>query len=174
MTKYVALLRAINVGGTGKLPMADLKAMCEEAGFAHVQTYIASGNVVFESKASEAKVKAALEKRLHAYAGKPVGVVVRTAAEMAAVVKANPFPEASPSQAVAIFLDKPPTADALEQAVGVNDEKMRLGKREIFVHFPSGQGRSKLRIPAAKAGTARNMNTVAKLADMAAKIGAGK
>jgi uncharacterized protein (DUF1697 family) len=174
MTKYVALLRAINVGGTGKLPMADLKAMCEEAGFAHVQTYIASGNVVFESKASEAKVKAALEKRLHAYAGKPVGVVVRTAAEMAAVVKANPFPEASPSQAVAIFLDRPPTADALTQAVGVNDEKMRLGKREIFVHFPSGQGRSKLRIPAAKAGTARNMNTVAKLADMAAKIGAGK
>jgi uncharacterized protein (DUF1697 family) len=174
MTKYVALLRAINVGGTGKLPMADLKTMCEEAGFAHVQTYIASGNVVFESKASEAKVKAALEKRLHAYAGKPVGVVVRTAAEMAAVVKANPFPEASPSQAVAIFLDRPPTADALEHAVGLHDEKMRLGKREIFVHFPSGQGRSKLRIPAAKAGTARNMNTVAKLADMAAKIGAGK
>ena len=174
MTKYVALFRAINVGGTGKLPMADLKSMCEEAGFAQVATYIASGNVVFESKASEAKVKAALEKRLHAYAGKPVGVVVRTAAEMAAVVKANPFPEASPSQAVAIFLDRPPTADALKQAVGVNDEKMRLGKREIFVHFPSGQGRSKLRIPAAKAGTARNMNTVAKLADMAAKIGAGK
>src|SRR5262245_38232826 len=82
--KYVALLRAINVGGTGKLPMADLKAMCEEAGFAHVATYIASGNVVFESSAPEAKVKAALEKRLQGYAGKPVGVVVRTAAEMAA------------------------------------------------------------------------------------------
>lgn len=168
MTKYVALLRAINVGGTGKLPMADLKAMCEEAGFAHVATYIASGNVVFESKASEAKVKAALEKRLHAYAGKPMGVVVRTAAEMAAVVKANPFPKASPSQAVVIFLDGPPPADALKHATGVNDEMMRLGKREIFVHFPSGQGRSKLRIPAAKTGTARNMNTIAKLAELAA------
>src|SRR5262245_61389807 len=114
MTKYVALLRAINVGGTGKLPMADLKAMCEEAGFAHVQTYIASGNVVFESKASEAKVKAALEQRLHAYAGKPMGVVVRTAAEMAAVIKANPFPTASPSQPVAILLDQQPAADALD------------------------------------------------------------
>jgi uncharacterized protein (DUF1697 family) len=170
MTKYVALLRAINVGGTGRLLMADLKAMCEEAGFARVQTYIASGNVVFESKASEAKVKAALEKRLHAYAGKPMGVVVRTAAEMAAVVKANPFPKASPSQAVAIFLDKPAPVDALKHAAGVNDEKMRLGKREIFVHFPSGQGRSKLRIPAAKTGTARNMNTIAKLAELAAKL----
>jgi uncharacterized protein (DUF1697 family) len=171
MAQYVALLRAVNVGGTGKLPMTDLKAMCEALGFAQVQTYIASGNVVFESKAAEAKVKAALEKRLHAYAGAPIGVVVRTAAEMAAVLKASPFPKASPSQAVAIFLDKAPPADALAHAVGVNDEIMHLGKREIFVHFPSGQGRSKLRIPAAKAGTARNMNTVAKLAEMAAKIG---
>jgi uncharacterized protein (DUF1697 family) len=174
MTKYVALLRAINVGGTGKLPMADLKAMCEEAGFAHVATYIASGNVVFESKTAEARVKSELEQRLQAYAGKPMGVVVRTATEMAAVVKANPFTKASPSQAVAIFLDKPPPADALKHAVGVNDEKMRLGKREVFVHFPSGQGRSKLRIPAAKTGTARNMNTITKLAELAAKIGTGK
>jgi uncharacterized protein (DUF1697 family) len=174
MTKYVALLRAVNVGGTGKLPMADLKAMCEDAGFAHVATYIASGNVVFESKAPEAKVKATLEKCLAAYAGKPVGVIVRTAAEMAAVAKANPFPKASPSWTVAIFLDKAPPVDALKHAVGVNDETMRLGKREVYVHYPSGQGRSKLRIPAAKTGTARNMNTVATLAEMAAKIGAGK
>jgi uncharacterized protein (DUF1697 family) len=171
MAKYVALLRAINVGGTGKLPMSDLKAMCEDLGFARVATYIASGNVVFESKLSEAKVKAALEKRLRAYAGAPIGVVVRTAAKMAAVVKANPFPKASPSQAVAIFLDKAPLRDALDHAVGVNDEAMRLGQREIFVHYPSGIGPSKLRIPAAKTGTMRNMNTIAKLAEMAAKIG---
>ena len=171
MAKYVALLRAINVGGTGKLPMSDLKAMCEEAGFTHVQTYIASGNVVFESKATETKVKAELEKRLAAYAGKPMGVVVRTAAEMAAVVKANPFPKASPSQAVAIFLDKAPPADALDHAVGAKDKTMRLGKREIFVDYAGGMGRSKLRIPAAKAGTMRNMNTIAKLAEMAAALG---
>jgi uncharacterized protein (DUF1697 family) len=169
MAKYVALLRAINVGGIGKLPMTDLKALCEDAGFAHVQTYIASGNVVFESKDSEAKVKAALEQRLHAYAGAPIGVVVRTAAEMAAVLEANPFPKAAPSQAVAIFLDKP--RDALDHAVHVNDEKMALGRREIFVHYGSGIGRSKLRIPAAKTGTMRNMNTIAKLAELAAKLG---
>ena len=171
MAKYVALLRAINVGGTGKLPMTDLKALCEDAGFMQVQTYIASGNVVFESKDSEAKVKAALEQRLQAYAGAPIGVIVRTAAEMAAVLKANPFPKAAPSQAVAIFLDKPPPRDALDHAVHVNDEKMALGKREIFVHYGSGIGRSKLRIPAAKTGTMRNMNTIAKLAELAATIG---
>ena len=170
MAKYVALLRAINVGGTGKLPMTDLKVMCEDAGFAHVQTYIASGNVVFESNASPAKVKSELEKRLHAYAGKRMGVVLRTASEMAAVVKANPFPKAAPNQAVAIFLDEAPPADALKHAVGAKDEKMRLGKREIFVHYGSGIGTSKLRIPAAKAGTMRNMNTIAKLAELASKI----
>ncbi len=72
MTAFIVLLRAVNVGGTGKLPMSELKAICEAAGFAKVKTYIASGNVVFEGKASEAQVKAALEKRLLAYAGKPM------------------------------------------------------------------------------------------------------
>ena len=79
MTSFVALLRAVNVGGTGKLPMSDLKAICEELGFGTVRTYIASGNVVFTSRKSEAAVKAELEKRLAAYAGKPVGVLVRSA-----------------------------------------------------------------------------------------------
>jgi uncharacterized protein (DUF1697 family) len=84
MPSYIALLRAVNVGGTGKLPMAELKAMCMAEGFGDVQTYIASGNVVFTSKLAAAEVKAALEKRLQDYAGRPVGVVVRTADEMAA------------------------------------------------------------------------------------------
>jgi uncharacterized protein (DUF1697 family) len=169
MTRYVALLRAVNVGGTGKLPMADVRAMCRDAGFTRVETYIASGNVVFESKGAPSKVKAELEARLLAFAKKPIGVVLRTAAEMAAVLKANPFPKAEPKFNYAVFLDQRPPRDALEHAAGQNDEEMRLGDREIFVHYPSGMGRSKLRIPAAKTGTARNMNTVAKLTEMAAK-----
>ena len=169
MPKHIALLRAVNVGGTGKLPMAELKAICKAAGFAQVETYIASGNVVFESKMTSAKVKAELEKRLNVYAGKPVGVVVRTPDEMAAVLAANPFPKAAPNRTMVIFLDKPPPADALDHATGQQDEEMRLGKREIFVHYGAGMGTSKLKIPAAKNGTARNMNTVAKLVEMTAK-----
>jgi len=169
MTRYIALLRAVNVGGTGALPMTDLKAMCTEAGFTKVETYIASGNVVFESKATAAKVKAELEARLQAYAGKPVGVVLRTAAEMAAVLKANPFKKTEPKFTYAIFLDGHPPSDALEHARGQADEEMRLGDREIYVFYGSGMGRSKLKIPAAKAGTGRNMNTVAKLVEMASK-----
>jgi len=170
MTGYVALLRAVNVGGTGKLPMSDLKSLCEQAGFARVRTYIASGNVVFESGKSEAAVKAALEKALEAYAGKPVGAAVRTADEMREILAANPFPEAQPNRTVAIFLDAPPPADALDHASGVNREEMRLGRREIYVHYGDGMGDSKLKIPAAKTGTARNMNTIAKLAEMATEL----
>src|SRR5437899_8488349 len=105
MTSFVALLRAVNVGGTGKLPMSELKAMCEALGFTGVRTYIASGNVVFASRKAEAAVKAALEKRLSAYAGKAVGVMVRSAAEMAQVSADNPFPKAAPNRTMAIFLD---------------------------------------------------------------------
>jgi len=168
MPRYVALLRAVNVGGTGKLPMTELKAMCVEAGFGDVETYIASGNVVFSSKLGAAKIKAALEQRLHAYAGRPVGVVVRSADEIAAVLKANPFPKQPPNLTVAIFLDAPPPKDALKHVKGQQDEQVKLGKREIYVAYGSGMGRSKLKIPAAADGTARNINTIAKLAEMAA------
>jgi uncharacterized protein (DUF1697 family) len=169
MTRYVALLRAVNVGGTGNLPLADLKCMCKDAGFGRVETYTASGNAVFDSKAAPSRVKAELEARLLAYAGKPVGVLVRTAAEMTAVLKANPLPKAEPKYTYVIFLDRRPLGDALDHAVGQVGEEMRLGDREIFVHYRSGMGRSKLKIPAAKIGTARNMNTVAKLAEIAAR-----
>jgi uncharacterized protein (DUF1697 family) len=169
MPRYVALLRAVNVGGTGKLPMAELKAMCRDAGFGAVETYIASGNVVFTADAAPEQVKAALEARLLSYAGKPVGVALRTAAEIAAVLADNPFPDRAAARTVAIFLDAPPPADALAHARGVAGEAMRLGAREIYVHYGDGMGSSKLRIPAARDGTARNINTIAKLAAMAAQ-----
>jgi uncharacterized protein (DUF1697 family) len=167
MASFVALLRAVNVGGTGKLPMSEFKAICEELGFGAVRTYIASGNVVFTSRKSEAAVKAALEKRLAAYAGKPVGVLVRTAAEMAQVLADNPFPKAAPNRTMAVFLDRAPPADTLTGIRGRKDEEIRLGRREIYIHYGEGMGQSKLIIVAAKAGTARNMNTVAVLAKMA-------
>lgn len=170
MPAYIALLRAVNVGGTGKLPMTELKAMCEQAGFDKVKTYIASGNVIFQSKKSEAQVKKLLEASLAAYAGKPVGVMVRTAAEMAAVLAANPFTDAPGNRTVAIFLDEQPPANALEAATGQQDEEVRLGLREIYVLYGQGMADSRLKIPVAKNGTARNINTIGKLAEMAAGL----
>ena len=168
MTAFIALLRAVNVGGTGKLAMKDLKAICEAAGFAKVRTYIASGNVVFESAGSEARVKTVLEASLAAHAGKPVGVLVRSGAQMAAILKANPFPDAAPNRTVAIFLDEPPDPHALDDVRGRGGEEIAPGVREIYVHYGGGMADSKLIIPAARRGTARNINTVAKLAKMAA------
>jgi uncharacterized protein (DUF1697 family) len=167
MPAYIALLRAVNVGGTGKLPMTELKSMCEQAGFTKVKTYIASGNVVFQSKLAEAKVKSTLEAALAVYAGKPVGVLIRTAPEMAAVLAANPFSRMPANLTVAIFLDAAPPASALQTISNQTTEQLHPGLREIYVHYPDGQGNSKLKIPAAKTGTARNMNTIAKLAEMA-------
>lgn len=166
MPVFIALLRAVNVGGTGKLPMSDLKRLCEGAGFTQVQTYIASGNVLFDTNLSADQVKSTLETALHTYAGKPVGVAVRSVDEMAAVLASNPFPDAAPNHSVAVFLDQPPPEDALEQVRGQVDEKVALGTREIYIDYGAGMGRSKLKIPAA-AGTARNMNTVAKLVALA-------
>lgn len=167
MTAFVALLRAVNVGGTGKLPMTELAAMCEAAGFARVRTYIASGNVVFASALDEAGVKVALERRLAAYAGKPVGVLVRTAAEMAGVLAANPFPDAAPNRTVAIFLDAAPPAAALADVRHRTSERLALGRREVYVAYGDAMADSRLVVPAARAGTARNLNTVAKLAALA-------
>ena len=168
MTAYVALLRAVNVGGTGKLPMTTLVKMCEAAGFEEARTYIASGNVVFQSRLKERKIKALLEERLASYAGKPVGVLIRTGEEMAAVLAANPFAKAPTNRTVAIFLDEAPPARALDDVRGKRAERLALGTREIYVLYDEGMGTSKLVIPAARTGTARNMNTIGKLAAMAA------
>jgi uncharacterized protein (DUF1697 family) len=167
MTKYVALLRAVNVGGTGKLPMRELKSMCESSGFVNPRTYIVSGNVVFESKLSESAVKAKLEQCMAKYAGKPVDVLVRSGLEMTAVLAKNPFKSRAANRTVAIFLDERPPKDAVKTITGQADEEVALGTREMYVHYGVGMGRSKLKIPSAKRGTARNMNTVAKLAEWA-------
>lgn len=170
MTAYVALLRAVNVGGTGKLPMSELRQMCESAGFGHVRTYVASGNVVFTSDRPEGYVKSQLEARLRAYAGKPVGVLVRSAGEMSRVLAANPFADRPADRTVALFADEPLGAGAIERVTGARGEELRLGERAIYIFYGDGMGRSRLRVPAAKAGTARNMNTVAKLAEMAGAL----
>jgi len=171
MNVFVALLRAVNVGGTGKISMGDLKALCEAAGFEDVETYIQSGNVVLRSALPAKKAKAALEAALAKRLGKPVGVLVRTGQELAAALKANPFPKADPSRVIVLFLDEPPAKGAVEAIEIPGREELHPVGRELFIHYPDGQGRSKLKVPMAKDGTGRNLNTVAKLAGMAAARG---
>ena len=163
MQTYVALLRAVNVGGTGTLSMADLREMCERIGFVNVRTYIASGNVVFASAVSATEVQTALEEALAAYAEKPVGVVILSPEEMAAALAENPFADRAPNHTMAIFLNGAPPSTALDKVTGRTNEDLALGQRVIYVHYGEGMADSKLKIPAAAKGTARNMNTVAAL-----------
>lgn len=169
MTAYVALLRAINVGGR-KLLMKDLVAIGEQSGFGQCRTFIASGNLLFTSGSGEAEVQSRLQDALAKLMSAEVPVMVRTAAEMQAVAAANPFPGEAGNRIVAIFLDHPPPADALEHAAGVADERMALGQREIYVAYGNGMADFKLRIPAAARGTARNMNSIAKMAQIAREM----
>jgi uncharacterized protein (DUF1697 family) len=168
LTAFVALLRAVNVGGTSMLPMKELQAMCVELGLEKVRTYIQSGNVVFESRMPERILRANLEQTLSKKMSKHVTVLIRTASELRTTLDANPFPTAKPAQVGLVFLPEPAPSSLLTGLVVPGREEVRLIGRDIFIHYPDGMGRSKLKLPSETAnGTTRNLNTVAKLAAMA-------
>lgn len=167
----VALIRALNVGGTGKLTMAELRALCEQVGLVSPTTYIQTGNVIFSSPftplEAKARLEAALASRLGAQSHR---VLIRTPSELSALVAANPFPEAAPNQVLIVFLDEAPNqaeARAIESLRPPGREALVLRGRELFIHYPDGMGRSKLVTPLTVVGTGRNLNTVAKLAALA-------
>lgn len=164
MTAYVALLRAVNVAGTGKLLMTDLRAMGQACGFAEVRTFIASGNVLFASDHNEAEVQAMLEERLAAYAGKRVPVLVRTAAELDAIIASNPFPDAHPSRHLVYFHNAPPPVDLIAQCRDNAAERLALLGRELHVDYGDGIRHTKLKIPGKNEHTARSINSVVRMA----------
>ncbi len=170
--RYVALLRAINVGKR-KLAMADLRALCDDLGFDEPRTYVNSGNVVFDASGSAKSVEAALEKGLKAHCGFEVPTIVRTKAQWSKLVKANPFPKATKATPnfVQLFVSK---GKVPAKAAGTIEEKGRAGESAaiaggaLWIHYPKGIGPSKLTatiIDAAvgHASTGRNFRTVLEL-----------
>ena len=166
MTAYVALLRAVNVSGTGKLPMSDLKALGEACGFDQCRTFIASGNLLFASDPGEADAQQ--RTRIEEYFGKAVPVHVWSAAEMAEAVAGNPFADRPGNRVVALFTSEKPTQAAIDAATGINGERLVIGPRLIYICYGDGMADSKLKLPAMRDGTARNMNSVAKIAELLA------
>lgn len=156
MTVFIALLRAINVGGTGILPMKELSGLCTDLGFESVRTYIQSGNVIFQSRRSEERIRTELEQALAGKMGKRIDVMVRTAPELRSVLEANPFPDADPGQVDVAFLAGPVPVGLLEKFRIAGREEIRLGTREIYIHYPDGMGRSKLKLPSGVSATVRN------------------
>ncbi len=176
-TVYVALLRAVNLGSHGKVPMAGLRSWCEDLGFGDVATYIQSGNVVFTATGTdEAEVARALGDRVHHECGVRTPVLVRSGDELAAAVAANPLYDDSldPKMLHLAFLSEAPAADrvaALDPDRSPGDVFVVDG-RHVYLHYPGGSGRSKLtndylERTLGTVSTARNWNTVRTLLDMA-------
>jgi uncharacterized protein (DUF1697 family) len=178
MSVLIAMLRGVNVGGHHNIKMAELKTLCEAIGFAKVQTYIQSGNIVFETKERgdeklAKKIGSAIEKRF----GFCPEVIVRTSEEMRQVVKKNPFAKQDfdPAKLAVFFLASDPgkAARELVSQIEANPEVIKPVGSEIYIYFPDGQGQSKLKFGLVEkaigkiAWTARNWNTVEKLVKLA-------
>jgi uncharacterized protein (DUF1697 family) len=175
MGRMVALLRAVNVGGR-KLPMAELRALCAELGWADVATYIQSGNVVFTAPGKPDALEKVLEDAVAKRFGFESPVIVRTAAQWAEYPSANPFPEAArdePNRLMLLLSKSPPAkgAEDIIQARAVAGERVKRAGDALWFHYPEGAGTSKLS-PAlidraiGSPGTARNHRTVVTLLDM--------
>ena len=164
---HVALIRGINVGGKNIVPMAALRVALTEAGLGDVRTYIQTGNVVFRSSLSEPDAEKQLARALAGHMGKSMDVVIRTAEELRRVVRDNPYPAATPSHLYVFFSTQPVPASPFEALRGPDGETAVVRGREVYIHYPVGMGASTLKLPKWPCPvTARNMNTVTKLAAM--------
>jgi uncharacterized protein (DUF1697 family) len=168
MNTYVAFLRGINVGRNTMISMKELAAICTNMGLLDVSTYLNSGNVIFQSPLPEAELQKVLETALSGKTGKDIMVVVRSHGDLERVVKDNPFTEAVPSQIGVLLVTEPVAKNILAEFVIPGREEVVPGKREVYVHYPDGMGRSKLKWPLSlRGGTMRNINTLSKLASLA-------
>jgi uncharacterized protein (DUF1697 family) len=178
MTRYLGLLRAINLAGHNKVGMADLRQLLEGLGFADVRSVLQSGNLIFESKgAPSSRLESLLEDAAASHLGLETDFFVRTAEEWARMVADNPFPGESrrdPAHLVVMLLKDVPGQDrfeALREAI-TGREVVRPGGRQAYIVYPDGIGRSKLTAALIEKklgtrGTGRNWNTVLKLRSMA-------
>ena len=175
--RWAALLKGVNLNGR-KLPMADLKALVERLGYRDVKTLLASGNVVFDCDETEGgRIEAAIEAALEAY-GLKTAVVVRTSDDLHGVIATNPFPDATqarPNHVVVLFHRDPLPGELLDSLPAIHDgrEEIVADGRELYVDYIDGIGDSKLPQAMAKLkfpslATARNWNTVVKLAALSA------
>ena len=176
MARHVVLLRAVNLGSRNKVAMPKLRDALSAAGYDDVITYVASGNVVLSSSQSAAAVATGVRDVIAAEFGLDIAVLVRSAAQLRAVVKGNPWPEAAaePTKLVVAFLDAKPPKGALADvdAAAYEPERFALSGSELYLWYRNGQARTKLsagffekalKVPA----TARNWNTVTKLVELA-------
>jgi uncharacterized protein (DUF1697 family) len=175
-TPFIALLRGVNVGGKNKLPMKDLAAMFVAAGCADVQTYIQSGNVLFEANRSlAARLPDLIAARIAESFGYRTPVILRTADQLAEVVSSNPFiaAGADPDALHVLFLADAPARVRIDSLDGHRSppDTFLVRDREIYLNCPNGVARTKLTnayfdTKLATVSTGRNWRTVTKLLEL--------
>lgn len=176
MPIFIALLRGVNVGGN-ILKMERLRELCAKLGMKNVRTYVQSGNVVFEAQGNSSRWAQALERKLAGESRLPVSVIVRTAAEMAAIAAGNPFLKEKgidTARLAVTFLQQPPTKEALAAlgALKIGSERFHVSGKDVYLHCPDGFADAKLYTldkVLSQRTTTRNWNTVMKLREMSAK-----
>jgi uncharacterized protein (DUF1697 family) len=177
VTTYVALLRGINLGGKGKVPMADLRSLVEGCGFHDVRTYIQSGNVVFTApgrRSADAVAKVLEQALAERYPFAPQ-VVVRTRKQLEAVAAGNPFLERGEDEGAQHVVCFPSSArPSIDPDLDrYAPEEAIVRGHEVYLHLPNGIGTSKLAADLARKhkanGTARNWRTVTKLVELASE-----
>lgn len=180
-TSFIALLRGINVGGHNKIPMPELRSLCVAIGWRDVQSYIQSGNLLFQSSAAAASLETALEQAIEQRFGLSISVIVRAAADWQAYVQSNPYPLPSQHEPHLVMLalaKNPPAPEAVEglQQRAINGEHITQVGAALWVHYRQGVAKSKLS-PAlfdrlvGSPVTARNWRTVLKLHELASPSG---
>jgi uncharacterized protein (DUF1697 family) len=175
MPTWVVLLRGINVGGANRLAMADLRTLMTDLGHSEVSTYIQSGNIIMTSSLSDrATIANEISVGIEQAHGLAVSAVLRTPDELRAALAANPFTrESERSRVLITFLsDSPAPGDVASlEADRFVPDRFELVGAELFAHYPNGAGRSKMNLDYFEKrlrvrGTARNLNTVAKLIEL--------
>jgi uncharacterized protein (DUF1697 family) len=173
MGRWVALLRGVNVGGAGRLPMAEFRALLEGMGLGAVRTYIQSGNAVFDSERDAVELQAAIRDAVAARFGFAPETFVLSARDVVAALTDHPFAAADPKFVHVCFLRETPAPDeAALRALALPGDGWHIGPCRFTLHTPGGYGTSKLaeRLPRLLPTpmTARNLRTLAALQGMLA------
>ena len=176
-TRYVALLRGINVGGNSKVPMADLKKLLESLGFSNVKTLLNSGNVLFDTSETLPALQTKLESQLQKTFGFPIHTIIRPVDDMCALVKANPFAGITVTPETRLYItflsEKPTTTVPIPYESPEKDFRILQVKdgilASVFVLSAKRNSTDAMKVIEKEYGkkvTTRNWNTVLKIASL--------
>jgi uncharacterized protein (DUF1697 family) len=186
MPAVISMLRGVNVGGNNLIKMDALRTLYESLKLRNPQTYVQSGNVVFQTETADlVKLAKKIEEAIERQFGFRPSVILRTAAEMKDAIARNPFRQQAaddPGRLLVAFLGAAPAAGAFEslRAIPCAPDELQCSGRELYIYFPNGQGRPTLKWAHVDKAlgkmpyTGRNWNSVTKLFEMASAADTGR